>query len=88
MIGNASAAAPLRSAFAATPGITAVTPPVTKAGYAYLQGTLTAPSDSQAAYTTIGRVRSAVHAVPGASAVVGGDTATNLDGKQRERARP
>ena len=80
VIGNASAAAPLRSAFAATPGITAVTPPVTKAGYAYLQGTLTAPYDSQAAYTTIGRVRSAVHAVPGASAVVGGDTATNLDG--------
>ena len=80
VIGSASAAAPLRSAFAATPGITAVTPPVTKAGYAYLQGTLTAPYDSQAAYTTIGRVRSAVHAVPGASAVVGGDTATNLDG--------
>ena len=80
VIGNASAAAPLRSAFAATPGITAVTPPVTKAGYAYLQGTLTVPYDSQAAYTTIGRVRSAVHAVPGASAVVGGDTATNLDG--------
>ena len=79
VIGNASAAAPLRSAFAATPGITAVTPPVTKAGYAYLQGTLTAPPDSQAAYDTIDRVRSAVHAVPGASAVVGGDTATNLD---------
>ena len=79
VIGNASAAAPLRSAFAATPGITAVTPPVTKAGYAYLQGTLTAPPDSQAAYDTIDRVRSAVHAVPGASALVGGDTATNLD---------
>jgi putative drug exporter of the RND superfamily len=79
VIGNASAAAPLRSAFAATPGITAVTPPVTKSSYAYLQGTLTAPPDSQAAYNTIDRVRSAVHAVPGASAVVGGDTATNLD---------
>ena len=88
VIGNASAAAPLRSAFAATPGITAVTPPVTRAGYAYLQGTLTAPPDSQAAYDTIDRVRSAVHAVPGASAVVGGDTATNLDENQRERARP
>ena len=56
-----------------------MTPPVTRAGYAYLQGTLTAPPDSQAAYATIDRVRSAVHAVPGASAVVGGDTATNLD---------
>ena len=79
VIGNASAAAPLRSAFAATPGITAVIPPVTKAGYAYLQGTLTAPPDSQAGYGTIDRVRSAVHAVPGADALVGGVTATNLD---------
>jgi len=79
VIGNSGAAAALRSAFAATPGIAAVTPPVTKAGYAYLQGTLTAPPDSQAAYTTIDRVRAAVAAVPGASAVVGGTTATQLD---------
>jgi putative drug exporter of the RND superfamily len=79
VIGNASAAAPLRSAVAATPGIAAVTPPVTAAGYAYLEGTLTSQPDSQAAYTTIDRVRSAVHAVPGASAVVGGTTATALD---------
>jgi RND superfamily putative drug exporter len=79
VIGNASAAAPLRAAFAATPGITAVTPPVTLAGYAYLQGTLTVPPDSPAAYATIDRVRSAVHAVPGADAKVGGTTAINLD---------
>ena len=79
VIGNVSAAAQLRSAFAATPGISAVTPPVTRAGYAYLEGTLTAPPDSQAAYGTIDRVRSAVHAVPGANALVGGGTAVNLD---------
>jgi putative drug exporter of the RND superfamily len=79
VIGNASAAAQLRSAFAATPGISAVTPPVTRAGYAYLEGTLTAAPDSQAAYGTIDRVRSAVHAVPGANALVGGGTAVNLD---------
>ena len=79
VIGNQNAAAPLRSAFAATPGITAVTPPVTRAGYAYLQGTLTARPDSQAAYNTIDRVRSAVHAVPGAGAMVGGTTAIALD---------
>ena len=41
VIGNASAAGPLRPAVTATPGIAAVTPPVTRAGYAYLQGTLT-----------------------------------------------
>ena len=79
VIGNPSAATALRSAFAATPGIASVTPPTVRGGYAYLQGTLTAPPDSQAAYDTIDRVRAAVHAVPGASALVGGATAINLD---------
>jgi putative drug exporter of the RND superfamily len=82
VIGNPDAAAQLRSAFAATPGITGVTPPAVRAGHAYLEGTLTAPPDSQAAYDTIDRVRSAVHAVPGASALVGGVTAINLDVKR------
>ena len=79
VIGNQSAAIPLRASFAATPGITSVTPPVTRAGHAYLQGTLTAPPDSQAAYATIDRVRSSVHTVPGADALVGGAAAINLD---------
>jgi RND superfamily putative drug exporter len=79
VIGKASAAAPLRSAFATTPGIAHVTTPVARASYAYLEGTLTVPPDSRPAYNTIDRVRSAVHAVPGASALVGGTTAINLD---------
>jgi RND superfamily putative drug exporter len=79
VIGSPGAAAPLRAAFAGTGGIASVAPPVTRAGYAYLEGTLTAPPDSQAAYSTIDRVRSAVHAVPGARAQVGGNTAINLD---------
>src|SRR5271166_2661239 len=79
VIGNPSAAAPLRAAFAATPGIAGVTPPEVLAGHAYLEGTLTSPPDSQAAYATIDRVRAAVHAVPGADALVGGSTAINLD---------
>ena len=82
MIGNPSAAGALRSAFAATPGIASVTPPAARAGYAYLEGTLSAPPDSQAGYDTIDRVRSAVHAVPGANAEVGGVTAINLDVKR------
>ena len=61
------------------PGIAAVTPPAVRGGYAYLEGTLTTKPDSQAAYDTIDRVRAAVHAVPGASALVGGATATALD---------
>ena len=79
VIGSQSAAASLRSAFAATRGIARVTPPAARAGHAYLEGTLAPPPDSQAAYATIDRVRSAVHAVPGADAKVGGTTAINLD---------
>ncbi|HXS64602.1 MAG TPA: MMPL family transporter [Streptosporangiaceae bacterium] len=79
VISKASAAPAVRSAFAATPGIASVTPPVTRAGFAYLQGTLASPPDSQAAYATIDRTRTAVHAVPGANAIVGGNTAINLD---------
>jgi putative drug exporter of the RND superfamily len=82
VIGNPGAAVPLRSAFAATPGISGVTPPAIRGGYAYMEGTLTAPPDSQAAYDTVDRVRAAVHAVPGASALVGGTSAVNLDVKR------
>src|SRR5262249_11479656 len=62
VIGNPAAAAQLRSAFAGVRGIASVSPPVTRAGYAYLEGTLTAPPDSQVGYDTIDRVRAAVHA--------------------------
>jgi putative drug exporter of the RND superfamily len=82
VIGNPGAAAQLRSAFATTPGIASVSPPQIRAGYAYLEGTLTAPPDSQAAYDTIDRVRAAVHDVPGADALVGGNTAIALDVKR------
>jgi putative drug exporter of the RND superfamily len=79
VIGNQPQAAQVASAFKSTPGIIGVTGPVSEAGYAYLQGTLTSAPDSQAAFNTIDRVRAAVHAVPGANALVGGNTAVNLD---------
>ena len=44
-----------------------------------MEGTLTSPPDSSAAYDTINRTRDNVHAVPNADALVGGTTATNLD---------
>ncbi|MFJ8814045.1 MMPL family transporter [Amycolatopsis thermoflava] len=50
---------------------------------------LTDAADSEAALDTVGRVRQAVHAVPGADAVVGGTTAIQLDTQQtseRDRA--
>jgi putative drug exporter of the RND superfamily len=60
-------------------GLTGVTQPVTLAGHAYLEATLTSAPDSQAAYDTIDRTRAATRAVPGADAIVGGTTAINLD---------
>jgi putative drug exporter of the RND superfamily len=82
VIGKEQAGAQLASTLRATPGITSVVGPFSKAGHAYLQGTLTTAPDSQAAYNTIDRVRTAVHAVPGAHALVGGNTAINLDVKR------
>ena len=77
--GNPGAASQLRTTFAGVHGITAVTQPQVHAGHVFLEGTLTSAPDSQAAYSTIDRVRGAVHAVPGAHALVGGNTAVNLD---------
>ncbi len=79
VVGNPGAAAQLRTTFAGVRGITAVTAPQVHDGHAFLEGTLTSAPDSQTAYTTIDRVRAAVHPVPGAHALVGGNTAVNLD---------
>ncbi|GEA85783.1 membrane protein [Cellulomonas sp. A375-1] len=88
VIAEGAAADDVHTALAAVDGIdpTTVTEPVVKDGVAYLEGTLTSEPDSDAAYDTVDRVRDAVHAVPGAEAVVGGETATNLD-VQRASAR-
>ena len=79
VIGNASAAVPLRAALASAKGISSVGPPQVRDGLVLLQGTLSVPPDSQAAYNTVTQVRDAAHAVPGADAKVGGATAINLD---------
>jgi RND superfamily putative drug exporter len=79
VIGNAAAAGQLQSALSGNAGVTGVTRPVVKDGLAYLEGTLTSSSDSQASYRTIDRLRSSVHAIPGADAKVGGGSAVNLD---------
>ena len=82
VIGNADAAPQLQAALSGTDGVTAVTPPVVKEGSAYLEGTLTTASDSQASYDTVDQLRSSVHAIPGADAKVGGGSAVNLDIKR------
>jgi putative drug exporter of the RND superfamily len=79
VVGKAEAATQLQSALTNTAGVTAVTRPVVKDGYAYVEGTLTSSADSQASYDLIDRLRSTVHAIPGADAKVGGGSAVNLD---------
>jgi RND superfamily putative drug exporter len=81
VLANSAQAGAVHDAFASVQGIdpASVTPPVVKNGRAYLEGTLTSAPDSRAAHDTVGRVRDAVHAVPGADALVGGQTATTVD---------
>src|SRR6266540_1165482 len=85
VIGNADAARQLRSTLSGTPGVAGVTPPVVKDGFAYLEGTLTSSSDSQASFRTVDRLRASVHAIPGADAKVGGGSAVNLDIQRASR---
>jgi len=79
VISTAGSAGAVRTALADTPGIASVTPPVTKDGLSFLQATMTPAPDSPAAYTLVDKIRSTVHAIPGADAKVGGGTAINQD---------
>ncbi len=79
VFGNLGSGPRVAAALRSVPGLTGVTQPRVEAGHDYLQATLTSAPDSQAAYATIDRARAAVHAIPGADAIVGGNTAVNLD---------
>jgi RND superfamily putative drug exporter len=79
VVSKAESAEAVRAAFAATEGIAQVGQPQIKNGLAYMEGTMSASPDSQAAKDTVDRVRAAVHAVPGAEAQAGGGTAILLD---------
>jgi putative drug exporter of the RND superfamily len=77
--GDSSAAPRIASTLAAVPGLTSVTQPEIAEGHAFIQATLTSAPDSQQAYDTIDRARTAVGSISGADALVGGTTASNLD---------
>jgi putative drug exporter of the RND superfamily len=79
VIAKADHASAVREAMAGVHGISAIAPPVVKGDRALLAGTLSVAADSQAAIDTVGRVRNAVHQVPGAQAIAGGDSATRGD---------
>jgi RND superfamily putative drug exporter len=89
ILGPASARAALTSAVEGVDGVASATPystdppgpdahPTVVDGQVLLQATLRDPSDSPAAEHTVGRLRTAVHAVDG-SARVGGTTAIAMD---------
>ena len=79
VITTASTAGQVRTALSGTPGIATVTQPVTKDGRSFLQATMTPAPDSPAAYTLVDKIRTTVHAIPGAHAEVGGGTAIQKD---------
>ena len=79
VVGKAEAASQLQSALSETPGVTAVTPPVVKNGYAFLEGTLTSSADSQASYDPSTGSAPPCTRSTGADAKVGGGSAVNLD---------
>jgi putative drug exporter of the RND superfamily len=66
-------------------GVAAVVPAGERDGLVLLQATLSAPSDSEEAISTVDRLRTAVHEVPGADAKVGGQTAIQLDVQSASR---
>jgi RND superfamily putative drug exporter len=74
-----SSGAQVAAALHSVSGLTDITAPAQVAGHSYIEATLTSAPDSQAAYDTIDRARTAVHAISGANAIVGGRTAVNLD---------
>ncbi|MFA1541045.1 MMPL family transporter [Actinomadura monticuli] len=82
VIGQASASGRLAETVRGTPGVAEVGQPATVDGLVKYEAVLKDPADSEAARTTIDRLRSAVHAVPSADAKVGGTTATSLDIKR------
>jgi RND superfamily putative drug exporter len=62
-----------------TPGVAVAVPGQTSGGWADISVFPTDAPDTVAEYDTIKRVRTAVHAVSGAEAIVGGPSAENLD---------
>ncbi|MFE1318069.1 MMPL family transporter [Kitasatospora phosalacinea] len=83
----AAAAAPVPGVAAVRPytGGAPTDPPVLVDGLVRLDATLADPADSDAALATVARLRTAVHAVDGADALVGGYSAQQADTRATAR---
>jgi len=80
IVASASAAGAVVAAAQATPGVSSarVAEPAT-GGLVRIAATLAAVNGTQAAFDTIDALRARVHAIPGANALVGGESAIELD---------
>jgi RND superfamily putative drug exporter len=76
---HATAAPQVLAAARSTRGVARVQQPVRSGEWVHLAAELTDPPSSAAARRTVKRLRTALHALPGAGALVGGPTATDLD---------
>jgi len=79
VVANASQGNEVAAALGDVRGLTDVRPPLTKDGVAFVEASVTSDALSQQAFDTVDRARNAVHAVPGADALVGGNSAISLD---------
>src|SRR4030095_854568 len=78
VIGGAEPAGQIQSGLAGSAGVTDVKAAVVKEGYAFVEGTLTTPADSQASFRTIDRLGDTMPASAGADAKGGGGNAGKL----------
>src|SRR3954452_17106184 len=79
VVANAGQADAVRSAMTGIDGIGDPSPPIVKGDTALIQAQLESDPISQSAFDTVGDVRSAVHQVDGADALVGGGSAISAD---------
>ncbi|GAA3238516.1 MMPL family transporter [Actinocorallia longicatena] len=77
--GRDTAGPRIQALLAATPGVLDVKPPVTKNGIAYVEGTLSHPADSDAAFALVKDLRTRVDSIEGGDVRVGGSSAVVLD---------
>ncbi|WP_169949713.1 MMPL family transporter [Microbispora sp. H11081] len=82
LISRAAAAGQVEAAAASVPGVLRVTPGDRTDEYARADVVLRAEPGTEAAFSAVKELRAAVHAVPGAEAVVGGQPAAELDDRE------
>ncbi|MFZ2014808.1 MAG: MMPL family transporter [Nocardioides sp.] len=79
IVANSDQAAAVTQSLQGIDGLGQAAPPFVKSGVALISVPLTDDPTSKAAFATVDEVRTAVHAVPGADALVGGGSAINAD---------